>query len=161
MDLLAIKVNITDFQLTNFTHPKPRRVDQAQEHALLEALRGSKQPAQFLLGEYNRKLPLVLHAWKPDGTIIQIVDPIEKPKRINSVLEESLAHVPVFFHGIQVAMDLIKIKVEWRLFAIQTDLGDASGIAENGARRIAFDRNLLLEFEDMISKPGYFTLSTF
>jgi hypothetical protein len=47
------------------------------------------------------------------------------------------------------------------LFAVQTDLGNASGIAKNRTGRITFDGDLFFKLSDMTGKTGRFTLGAF
>jgi hypothetical protein len=159
--LFSIKINVWNLQPTNFSYTEPGRVNQGQQYALLQPLGRLEQTAGFFLRKHNGEVAFVLHAGQANGPVIQIVNPIEEPEAIDGMFEESLAQITIRLHGVEVAIDFIGLQIERWLFAVQTDLGNASGIAKNRTGRITFDGDLFFKLSDMTGKTGRFTLGAF
>jgi len=70
------------------------------------------------------------------------------------MLKVSITQVFVLTKGVQVTVDLIGFKIQWRLLEVEADLGNGPGIAENGTLRITLDDDLMFIFANMICKSG-------
>jgi hypothetical protein len=120
-DLHPVAVDITNPKMANFTHTHASRVDQRQQHTMLEPLRSKKQSAQFLTRKDNRQLTIIAQTWQPQSTVFQAIQPEEKTEAIDCVLEVGIAGSFLFCNRKQELVHFDWIQVQQRFLKVQTE----------------------------------------
>jgi ribosome biogenesis protein Tsr3 len=120
-DLHPVAVDITNLKIANFTNTHASRVDQRQQHTMLEPLRSKKQSAQFLTRKDNRQLTIIAQSWQPQSSVFQAIQPEEKAKTIHRVLEVGTAGSFLLCNRKHELVHFVWIQVQQRFLKVQTD----------------------------------------
>jgi hypothetical protein len=107
--------------ITSSSPPHASRVDQRQQHTLLQPLRSKKQSAQFLTRKDNRQITIIAQTRQPQSTVFQTTQAEEKTEVIDCVLELAAARSFLFCNRKQELVHFVWIQVQQRFLKVQAD----------------------------------------